>query len=83
MIHGNKIRCGETIGLIGNLYRDVQSDLGFSDKWTNWIMEYTTTTSMSVLVYGILKESFKPKRRIRQRDPISPYIFIYLYEVSW
>lgn len=39
-------------------------------------MECVTTSSMSLLVSRIPGEPFKPKREIRQGDPISSSIFI-------
>lgn len=40
-------------------------DLGFSKKWTNWIMGCIKTTSFSILVNGIPCKPFKLERGIR------------------
>lgn len=39
-------------------------------------MECISTTSLSILVIGILGDNFGPERGIRQSDPIFPYICI-------
>lgn len=35
------------------LYTELFTALGFSKKWTNWIMQYITTISFYVQVNGI------------------------------
>lgn len=50
--------------------------LGFRKRWIDLIMKCVTTVSFSVLFNGERLEEFKPSRRIRQGDPISPYLFL-------
>lgn len=50
--------------------------LGFSRGWVNMIMRLVSSVSFSVLFNSDRQESFKPTRRIRQEDPISPYLFL-------
>lgn len=50
--------------------------LGFLEKWTIWIMKCMATVSLLVLVNGILGNPFRSERGVRQRVPISTYIFI-------
>ena len=45
------------------------------------IMSYVSTSSISVLYNGGALEPFLPSTGIRQRDPLSPYLFILCKEV--
>ncbi|KAL5572923.1 hypothetical protein UlMin_022520 [Ulmus minor] len=54
---------------------------GFHPRWIHWIMTCCTTTRMTLILNGSPFNSFKPKRGLRQRDPISPYLFILCMEV--
>lgn len=44
------------------------------------IMSYITTNSIQILLNGRLAEAFYHSSGIRQRDPMSPYIFIMCME---
>lgn len=55
--------------------------LGFHEKWINWVMECITSVSYKFLINDNIYGVVKPHRGIRQRDPISPYIFILCREV--
>ena len=50
--------------------------MGFGPKWINWIKEYVTTVSYSVLINGSPFESFHPLRGLRQEDLLSLYLFL-------
>nr|XP_009782599.1 PREDICTED: uncharacterized protein LOC104231324 [Nicotiana sylvestris] len=43
-------------------------------------MEYVTTVSYSLLLNGGLTAKFQGKKRLRQGDPISPYLFVLVME---
>jgi len=55
--------------------------MGFPSKTINIIMSFIRTVSFSILINGQPTDSFYPHRGIRQRDPLSPYIFILCAEV--
>ena len=50
--------------------------MGFSDKWVKLIMECVYTVTYSIIVNGQAVGCIKPSRRIRQGDPLSPYLFL-------
>nr|AAD32950.1 putative non-LTR retroelement reverse transcriptase [Arabidopsis thaliana] len=54
----------------------IMKQMGFSEKWCNWIMTCITTTTYSILINGQPVRRIIPKRGIRQGDPISPYLYL-------
>lgn len=54
--------------------------MGFNSIWIIWINECLSTAWVSVLVNGSSSETFKLERRIRQRDPLSPFLFLLAIE---
>ena len=56
--------------------RAIMEKLGFAQAWISRVMACVESVSFSVRVNGVSSEQFKPSRRIRQGDPISPYLFL-------
>lgn len=52
----------------------VLQKMGFSDKWTSWMMECVSSASISVLVNGSPTEEFGSGRGLRQGDSLSPFL---------
>ena len=52
----------------------------FSHKWINWIRECLASPSFSIMLNGSPNGYFKSTRGIRQRDPVSPFLFILVME---
>ena len=61
--------------------RLVLERLGFHQKWINWLMQCICAVSYSLLLNGLAQGLVKPSRRVRQGDPLSPYLFILCSEV--
>ncbi|XP_026396703.1 uncharacterized protein LOC113291381 [Papaver somniferum] len=51
-----------------------------SDKRCNLIQQCISTTNLVVLVNGAPRKKFKPSRGLKQRDPLSPYLFLFYRE---
>eukprot|EP00253_Pinus_taeda_P020218 PITA_20218 len=53
---------------------------GFNATWARWIMNLISSPSFSILLNGSPSKPFRPSRGIRQRDPLSPFIFVLMAE---
>ena len=63
-----------------NFIMDTLFDLGILGRLVNIIMKCLSSTSMQICWNGSLSNCFKPSRSVRQRDPLSPYIFVLCME---
>ena len=59
---------------------DTLQDIGIPPKLLIVIMKCFTSTKMHVSQNGELSEEFRPTRRVRQGDPLSPYLFVLCME---
>ena len=50
--------------------------MGFHKRWINLIFGCISSVSYSILVNGEPQVDIKPSRGIRQRDPLSLYLFL-------
>lgn len=63
-----------------NFIHKILLDLGLPSDFVHLTMECITTARMTALWEGQLTEDFQPSKGIRQRDLISPYIFVLCIE---
>jgi hypothetical protein len=52
--------------------------LGFHSKWVQWVMACVTIVQYSVCFNNVPLETFKPTHGLRQGDPLSPYLFLFV-----
>lgn len=59
---------------------EIMKKMGFEAGWVKSLMKCVSTVSYSVVINGNKGEIFCPTRGLRQRDPLSPFLFLFCGE---
>lgn len=58
----------------------VLQNMSFGEKWIGWMKRCISIASFSILVNGTLVGFFQSFKGLRERDPLSPYLFVVVIE---
>ncbi|RVX23503.1 putative ribonuclease H protein [Vitis vinifera] len=59
---------------------DVMSKMGFGHRWINWMKWCSSTATFSIVINGSPSSFFRSSRGLRQGDPLSLYLFLFVME---
>jgi len=54
----------------------IMGRMRFNSKWIKWIKGFFESSTISVLVNGSPTREFKPKKGLRQGDPLGLFLFL-------
>lgn len=52
------------------------SQMGFGNRWLNWINSALQSATLSILINGSPTNEFNMTRGVRQGDPLAPFLFL-------
>ena len=59
---------------------DVMSKMGFGHRWINWMKWCSSMATFSIVINGSPSSFFRSSRGLRQGDPLSLYLFLFVME---
>lgn len=59
----------------------VMQRLRFGQAWCKLVLRCISSVNFCILINGNPRKKFAPSRGLRQGDPLSPYIFLFVSEV--
>jgi hypothetical protein len=60
---------------------EIMSHLSFPQRWADWISVLLSTASTKVMLNGTPGSKICHSRHLRQGDPLSPMLFLFVMEV--